>query len=148
GHVDRCEGRPWSTVPSRDCVCVALEKVQLPAAVAGKRAAFDILHEDRDVVTKAGVLNAWFQPASVPVHADLVTCFERDAPAARFRAPVTLTLRPDGAIASVRVGWEGSTPGSATRACVEKVLRATQLPCPTGPSQSSITTELHVETHH
>lgn len=48
GRVDRCEGRPWSPVPSRDCVCAALKKVQLPAAAAGKRAGFDIVHEDAD----------------------------------------------------------------------------------------------------
>ncbi len=48
GHVDRCEGRPWNAVPSRGCVCAALKKVQLPASVAGTRAAFDALHQDKD----------------------------------------------------------------------------------------------------
>ncbi len=48
GRVDRCEGRPWNAVPSQECVCAALKKAQLPATAAGKRAGFDVLHEDRD----------------------------------------------------------------------------------------------------
>lgn len=136
GTVTRCAAEAEHSqahAAGAECLCAAVETIAFPAAAAGRRLRVQALDDGgsgrnaRLELVQPGT-EAWAtRLRDAPA---LARCIDANPQPGMLAARVILALAPDGAVETVRIHGDITTPASMSLAsCLVQELRTVPLPC-------------------